>query len=864
MMTRFASFAVVLSLALAPAPVDAQTRPERDAYATLSRAVRAAQSDASPRRVSDIRHGVEHAYSVFREQERRREAAHDAYHNRQRRRYSALENVVSAVFFLPLVARMAEEMSGVTRGTEGPAELPDRTGKLGGTRARAGAIRYAELLGLSTAAYRTMVIPREWRDGSRGGWEFSNGIMESCERPPGECRAIESTLRARDELHWRDAAVHWRYLHAAADAMLEAANGLEGLAPRVVELDDNHRALLQQLGSAKLAAIRSQDRVLQAASACDENRCRDAEGGIFRDFDQSLQGLVNAVVAVAVSLVTPLAERWALGVQAAMREVERLIAELDETRRDRVPFYTLFFLDDEVRDARIAIGAARVRLNGEVVGGVRFVDVDRETWCRMDARLDGLSDRFEAHVRTLADGASDSRVRRLFPDGEVGNLDPPVEELFTAQVCPPRRPGMVEAPVVPKARWRPPASTLPRRPEMVEAPAAAPGGTTIGAPSPPPGRLGASWRLGVEAAMLEAERRSGSLCGRGGSTCLPHMHAHQVRDARIAIGAARVRLNGEVPGGGVRFVDVDEETWCGMNARLDELSDGVEAHVREAMANGLENGHTAADVERFRRSAVPDGASLDNPYPPVEELFTAQVCPPRRPGMVEAPVVPKARWRPPASTPPRRPEMVEAPAAAPDGTTIGAPMVEAPVVSTARWRPAQARRWAGIGMAVAGGVLAALTPTNCRVAGELGDRAVSTTGVTTPAEVARLLPGSRDDIEVLFENPRNAVAERTSGRCALDWTVDGTARSFVFGRYARTTSLGFRRTASEFRNDYPFVDETRGDARAEAYKPRGQLIGGLALAGAGAVLALLPGGEQVRPTLDFRRRSFGVARSVTW
>ena len=655
-MTRFASFAVVLSLALAPAPVDAQTRPERDAYATLSRAVRAAQSDASPRRVSDIRHGVEHAYSVFREQERRREEAHDAYHNRQRRRYSALENVVSAVLFLPLVARMAEEMSGVTRGTEGPAELPDRTGKLGGTRARARAIRYAELLGLSTAAYRTMVIPREWRDGSRGGWEFSNGIMESCERPPGECRAIESTLRARDELHWRDAAVHWRYLHAAADAMLEAADGLEGLAPRVVELDDNHRALLQRLGSAKLAAIRSQDGVLQAASACDENRCRDAEGGIFRDFDQSLQGLVNAVVAVAVSLVTPLAERWALGVQAAMREVERLIAELDE-RRHRVPFaYELFFLDDEVRDARIAIGAARVRLNGEVVGGVRFVDVDRETWCRMDARLDGLSDRFEAHVRTLADGAFDFEVRRVFPDGEPDNLDPPVEELFTAQDCPPRRPGMVEAPVVPKARWRPPAST-----------------------------------------------------------------------------------------------------------------------------------------------------------------------PPRRPGMVEA-----------------------------------------PVVSTARWRPAQARRWAGIGMAVAGGVLAALTPTNCRVAGELGDRAVSTTGVTTPAEVARLLPGSRDDIEVLFENPRNAVAERTSGRCALDWTVDGTARSFVFGRYARTTSLGFRRTASEFRNDYPFVDETRGDARAEAYKPRGQLIGGLALAGAGAVLALLPGGEQVRPTLDFRRRSFGVARSVTW
>jgi hypothetical protein len=162
------------------------------------------------------------------------------------------------------------------------------------------------------------------------------------------------------------------------------------------------------------------------------------------------------------------------------------------------------------------------------------------------------------------------------------------------------------------------------------------------------------------------------------------------------------------------------------------------------------------------------------------------------------------------------------------------------------------RRWAGIGIAAAGGVVTVLTPTRCRVTGALGDDAfeIVASGVYT-------------DLAVLFDNPRNPTATRAGSRCDFDWTVDGTAGLFLFSSLIDAANIGTKK-ASEWRPDYAFVDETRGDARAEAYKPRGQLIGGLALVGAGVVLALLPGGDQMQPTIDFGRRLVGVSRTVGW
>ncbi len=94
-----------------------------------------------------------------------------------------------------------------------------------------------------------------------------------------------------------------RCLSAAADAMVEAANGLESLTPRFIGFDVRHDAMLQRLGSAKLAAIRIQDRVLRHASTCRIFGCvmMVEETNLF---DQSLQRLVSTAVAVAGGLAS--------------------------------------------------------------------------------------------------------------------------------------------------------------------------------------------------------------------------------------------------------------------------------------------------------------------------------------------------------------------------------------------------------------------------------------------------------------------------------------------------------------------------------------------------------------------------------
>ena len=199
------------------------------------------------------------------------------------------------------------------------------------------------------------------------------------------------------------------------------------------------------------------------------------------------------------------------------------------------------------------------------------------------------------------------------------------------------------------------------------------------------------------------------------------------------------------------------------------------------------------------------------------------------------------------------------------------------LVATAAPVEAQVRRWVGVGMAAAGGVVAALTPTKCRAVGELGGGVSER--VFDNRTYSLLLGVSGGWIDLGFENPRNPVAELSGKTCSFDWTVDfaTTGRVWLFNRVILDESTREKMLASEARRDitrttgdgytgaWPSVDATRGSARAESYKPKGQLFGGLALAGAGAVLALLPGGgDQVRPTIDFRRREFGVQRSISW
>ena len=89
----------------------------------------------------------------------------------------------------------------------------------------------------------------------------------------------------------------------------------------------------------------------------------------------------------------------------------------------------------------------------------------------------------------------------------------------------------------------------------------------------------------------------------------------------------------------------------------------------------------------------------------------------------------------------------------------------------------------------------------------------------------------------MFDNARGPTATKANGRCDFDWTVDGTPVLIsIFGDVVGDTEADM---ASNLRSDYPEVAETQGSARAEKYRPKGLLYGGLGMAAAGALLAVL-------------------------
>lgn len=141
-------------------------------------------------------------------------------------------------------------------------------------------------------------------------------------------------------------------------------------------------------------------------------------------------------------------------------------------------------------------------------------------------------------------------------------------------------------------------------------------------------------------------------------------------------------------------------------------------------------------------------------------------------------------------------------------------------------RRSMARTWIGVGLA-AGGAVVALMRQDCRVAGTLSDESA----------VHISLINSAGSVGVVFDNARQPTATKVDGRCDFDWTVDGTPVLLsIFGDRVGTTTAD---KASELRSDFPEVAETQGSARAEKYRPKGLLYGGLGMAAAGALLAVL-------------------------
>ena len=161
------------------------------------------------------------------------------------------------------------------------------------------------------------------------------------------------------------------------------------------------------------------------------------------------------------------------------------------------------------------------------------------------------------------------------------------------------------------------------------------------------------------------------------------------------------------------------------------------------------------------------------------------------------------------------------------------------------------RTLGGVGL-MAGGVVIAFWEQDCRVAGSLSeDLAVS-------IEFANRV-GS---VGILFDDARNPVSSKMSGRCDLDWTVNTYVGLELFGRLANLESTGARQ-ANALRGEFPKLDDTRGSARAEAYWPTGRLYAGIGMAAVGALLAtvwadvpdvslsLEPGGARLSKTFGF-------------
>ena len=213
--------------------VEEQTRRERDA---MERAVSAVLSDSSPQVLA--RRGVERERDAFSAMERAvRAAGRDSSPRVLAEARRAIERAFSAF------EGQEKRRARAKMAFEGLLRHGDFAGAV---RAQA---RYVELLRLAFAP---------------------------------------SPVAAR--------GVHNRYVYAAGDAFLDAANGVEGVAAGVVGFDVHHRSDLQRLASARLAWIWEPGRMFCESS-------RGSEWACFREAGLDvLRALASATVDVARGL----------------------------------------------------------------------------------------------------------------------------------------------------------------------------------------------------------------------------------------------------------------------------------------------------------------------------------------------------------------------------------------------------------------------------------------------------------------------------------------------------------------------------------------------------------------------------------
>ena len=158
---------------------------------------------------------------------------------------------------------------------------------------------------------------------------------------------------------------------------------------------------------------------------------------------------------------------------------------------------------------------------------------------------------------------------------------------------------------------------------------------------------------------------------------------------------------------------------------------------------------------------------------------------------------------------------------------------------------AQARRWIGVAISAAGAGVIAAGARACTVSGELGGTHVERS----------------DRTHVSLTITRTPSNVRCTSDGLLNYDISYVVDSGDFGTISEGT-VPLREPGDHGPAASPIQQALTGTA--EVGPNMGIVWGGVGLAAAGAVLALLPGGDQVAPSLDLRRRSFSLNRRISW
>ena len=260
----FVAFVVVLVVLGSVAVADGQTTAERNAYASMDRAVQSAQANPTADRITAAQRAIRSAYNVFLGQERNRDQAAVQAHNAQQAANAAIDTSQWQQW---------------------------RTHERRATRLY---MRYAELLGLSTAPLRTWsnVIPRVRDNGSH--------------------QRIQADIDAINAYMARLSPTHARYLHAAMDSIRDAAEAIGRLDPSI--LGTRHNDMMLRFENANMAAINQLRVTLRARNG-------NWEGWDESAFDTALSTLVDSVSTVANTMANR--QREDVSNQQAFIEAER-------------------------------------------------------------------------------------------------------------------------------------------------------------------------------------------------------------------------------------------------------------------------------------------------------------------------------------------------------------------------------------------------------------------------------------------------------------------------------------------------------------------------------------------------------------